>query len=256
MNDVSELFWQASLQEIKQGYTYNETNDEFICLICGKSFANGIIYPDNNQLYEAQKYIKLHITQRHQSIFQVLLNLDKKLTGLTDHQKTILELFYAGCSDNDVAKTLNTGSTSTIRNHRFSLREKQKQAKIFLAIMELLGDKLPKKQTFIDIPLSAKQVDDRFAITEQENEKILAVYFKQGLNGPLESFPLKEKKRVAILRHLIKSFAANKTYTEKEVNAILKPFYHDYVLLRRNLIEYGFMDRVQDGSSYWLKPWS
>ncbi|MBC8015337.1 MAG: DUF2087 domain-containing protein [Sporomusaceae bacterium] len=253
MIDVSEMFWQASLPEMKQGYIYHQEHDEFVCLICGKSFTNGIIYPNDNQLYEAKKYIEVHIAQCHGSVFDVLLNLDKKLTGLTDHQKTILELFYEGHSDNEVAKELNTGSTSTIRNHRFSLREKQKQAKVFLAIMELLGDKLPKKQTFIEIPRNSKQVDDRFAITEQESDKILFAYFKEGLDGPLNIYPIKEKKRVAILRHLIKYFDAGKTYKEKEVNAILKPFYDDYILLRRHLIEYGFMDRVQDGSSYWVK---
>jgi DNA-binding CsgD family transcriptional regulator len=252
MNDIPELFWQATLNEIKQGYIYRPHSDEFICLICGKSFANGIIYPEDHQLYEAKKYIEVHIQKCHQSTFHVLLNLDKKLTGLTEHQKTILELFYEGHSDNDVAKTLNTGSTSTIRNHRFSLRERQKQAKIFLAIMELLGEQIPKKNTFIDIPRNSKQVDERFAITEQENEGILTAYFKQGLNGPLDSFPLKEKKRVAILRHILKRFTGNKHYTEKEVNAIIKPIYDDYVLLRRYLIEYGFMERTQDGSSYWV----
>ncbi|MCL5057806.1 MAG: DUF2087 domain-containing protein [Actinobacteria bacterium] len=253
MIDMSDLFWRASLQDIKQGYIYRQQSEDFICLICGKSFSNGVIYPDEGQLYEAKKYIKVHIARSHRSAFHFLLNLDKKLTGLTDHQKTILEIFYEGYSDNEAAKALGTGSTSTIRNHRFTLREKQKQAKVFLAIMELLGEQVPKKNTFIEIPRSSKKVDDRFAITEQESQKILAAYFKQGLNGPLDSFPLKEKKRVAILRHLVKYFETNKNYTEKEVNAVLKPFYNDYVLLRRYLIEYGFMDRTQDGSSYWVK---
>jgi hypothetical protein len=133
------------------------------------------------------------------------------------------------------------------------LRERQKQAKVFLAIMELLAERTPKKQAFIDIPRSSQQVDDRFAITEAENEKILATYFKHGLDGPLTVFPLKEKKRVAILRHLLVNFEPNKTYTEKEVNTILKQFYDDYVLLRRLLIDYGFMDRKYDGSAYWVK---
>lgn len=252
MNNIPELFWHATQNEIKQGYFYNEDTDEFTCLICGESISNGIIYPENNILYEAKKYIEIHIAKCHHSSFHFLLNLDKKLTGLTDHQKLILELFYEGNSDNDIAKVLGTGSTSTIRNHRFSLREKQKQAKVFLAIMELLGEQIPKKQSFIDIPRNAKQVDERFAITEQENESILNSYFKQGLNGPLDSFPLKEKKRVAILQHILKKFTANQRYTEKEVNAILKPLYEDYVLLRRLLIDYGFMTRTQDGSSYWL----
>ncbi|CQR71831.1 hypothetical protein SOV_06230 [Sporomusa ovata DSM 2662] len=253
MNDLSELFWQASLDEIKQGYLYQKQTDEFVCLICGKSFANGVIYPHQEQLYAARKYIAIHIAEQHHSTFEVLINLDKKLTGLTDHQKIILELFYQGHADNEIAKTLNTGSTSTIRNHRFSLREKQKQAKVFLAIMELLGEQIPKKQTFIDIPRSSKMVDDRFAITEEENKKILSTCFKQGLSGPLTLFPLKEKKRVAILRHLLTNFELGKTYTEKEVNSILQQFYPDYVLLRRYLIDYGFMDRTQDGSSYWVR---
>lgn len=253
MTEITDLFWQASLQEIKQGYIYREQGDEYICLICGKTFPSGIIYPEGDRLYEARKYIQIHLGQCHRSAFHFLLNLDKKLTGLTDHQKTILELFYEGSSDNEVAKELGTGSTSTIRNHRFTLREKQKQAKVFLAIMELLGERMPKKHAFIEIPRGARKVDDRFAITEQESEKILAAHFKQGLSGPLDSYPLKEKKRVAILSHLLKNFDPDKTYTEKEVNAILKQFYEDYALLRRHLIEYGFMDRTPDGSSYWVK---
>lgn len=252
MTIISELFWQATLDEIKQGYLYNQSHDEFTCLICGENFTNGIIYPEANILYDAKKYVEIHIAKCHRSAFHYLLDLDKKLTGLTDHQKAILELFYEGSSDNEVAKTLNTGSTSTIRNHRFSLREKQKQAKIFLAIMELLGEQIPKKHSFIDIPRNSRQVDERFAITEQENEKILNFYFKNGLQGSLDSFPLKEKKRIVILQHILKSFATNRKYTEKEVNTILKPIYEDYALLRRLLIEYGFMARVQDGSAYWV----
>ncbi len=253
MTDVFELLWQASLQDIKQGYFYQQNSDSFTCLICGRTYINGIIYPHEQELYDAKKSIEVHIAECHGSAFQFLLNLDKRLSGLTDHQKTLLELFYKGYSDNEVAKTLSTGSVSTIRNHRFSLREKQKQAKIFLAIMELLNEQPPKKQAFMEIPRHLRNVDERFAITEQENEKILAAYFKHGLTGRLELFPVKEKKRVAILRHIIKFFRKEKKYTEKEVNDVLKDFYEDYVLLRRCLIEYGFIDRTPDGSSYWLK---
>jgi len=155
--------------------------------------------------------------------------------------------------DNSVTRVLNTGSTSTIRNHRFTLREKQKQAKVFLAIMELLAEQAPKKGSFIDIPRSTAKIDDRFAITKEEYDKILSTYFQQGPDGPISSFPLKEKKRIAILKHILKYFEADRTYTEKEVNAVLEQFHNDYVLLRRCLIEYGFMDRVPDGSSYWVK---
>jgi len=253
MDNLSELFWQASLTEIKRGYIYRRVDNTFICLVCGKSFANGVIFQDNGQLYDAKKYSEIHITKEHSSTFQFLLDLDKRLTGLTDHQKTILDLLYHGHNDKDIAKILGVGSTSTIRNHRFSLREKQKQAKVLLAIMELLSEQVPAKDSFIEIPRSARQVDDRFAITEQENDKILTAHFKQGLSGPLEVFPLKGKKRLAILRHILERFEPGIKYTEKEVNAILKPIYDDYVLLRRQLIEHGFIDRTQDGGAYWVK---
>ncbi len=253
MTSVSDLFWQAPLEDIKRGFTYESDSDEYVCLICGQRFQGGMIYSHEGQLYEARKYLDVHVATIHQSSLTYLLNLDRKLTGLTDHQKQILELFAEGKSDKDVAKTLGT-ATSTVRNHRFSLREKQKQAKVFLAIMELIGEHVPKKQAFIPIPRSTTLVDERFAITQEESQEILKTYFPQGLNGPLSSFPLKEKRRVAILLHLIKRFELNRKYTEKEVNVVLGAVYEDYVLLRRYLIAYNLLDRTRDGSSYWVKP--
>jgi hypothetical protein len=29
--------------------------------------------------------------------------------------------------------------------------------------------------------------------------------------------------------------------------------FHDHVTLRRNFVEYGFMERLPDGSKYWVK---
>lgn len=253
MNNMADLFWQASLDEIKQGYHYDAAAGEFVCLMCGRAFADGEVFAHGDKFYEARKYVAVHIAASHRSPFHSLLELDRKLTGLTEHQKSLLELFYAGRSDNEVAKELGTGSTSTVRNHRFALRERQKQAKVFLAIMELLAERVPKKSSFIDIPASARSVDERFAITEEENAKILAASLPHGPDGPIEHFPAKEKKRLAILRHVAKYFDPAATYSEKEVNAILKRFYDDYVLLRRYLIDYGFMDRKTDGSAYWVK---
>jgi len=253
IKNVSELFWQASLSEIKQGYVYLESEKVYVCLVCGKSFNAGEIYQDENRFFEAGKYMDFHIEKCHKSMFHVLLNLDKKLTGLTDHQKSILELFHSGNDDNEVAQKTGIGSTSTIRNHRFTFRERQKQAKVFLSIMELLAEKIPPKNSFVEIPRNAKKVDERFVVTQQENQQILAAHFKNGLNGPLEAYPLKEKKRIVILGQLARLFDADKQYTEKEVNAILQPSFEDHVMLRRHLIEYGFMERTPDGSVYWIK---
>ncbi|MNJ02211.1 hypothetical protein D3C73_1620960 [compost metagenome] len=65
---------------------------------------------------------------------------------------------------------------------------------------------------------------------------------------------MQEKSKLIILREIASSrFDAGQSYKEKEVNEILEKVYHDYVTLRRYLIEYGFMDREPDGSKYWLK---
>ena len=47
-------------------------------------------------LWEAEKAIQKHITKEHASTFDFLLELDKKYTGLTEHQKTLLTCFYQG----------------------------------------------------------------------------------------------------------------------------------------------------------------
>lgn len=254
MQGISELFWNASLEEMKHGYIYQEETEQYICLICGRRFDQGIIYPYEDILYEAEKFTKLHITHEHGSTFDFLLSLDKKLTGLTEHQKAIIRYFREGVSDSDIVKELGGGSTSTIRNHRFTLREKAKQAKIMLAIMDLVEERTAKPNKFINIPRGAVMVDERFAITEEENEAILHTYFKQGKDGPLTEFPKKEKRKIAILKHIALRFELNRQYTEKEVNEILKQIYSDYVTIRRYLIEYGFMERYPDCSAYWIKP--
>ncbi|HEY9069292.1 MAG TPA: DUF2087 domain-containing protein [Candidatus Ozemobacteraceae bacterium] len=253
MSDLSKLFWKASLEEMKRGFRKLPDPDGYICLICGRRFEDGVIHRIGETLYEARKAIERHIAEAHGPVFSFLLSLDRKLTGLTEHQKKLLELFHAGHTDAQAAAVLGTGSTSTIRNHRFQLRERQKQAKILLGILELLEERIQTKSEFVEIPRTARQVDERFAITKRESDEILAAYFPQGPEGPLKTLPIKEKRRIAILRHLITFFEADRTYTEKEVNGILERFYHDYAMLRRNMIEYGFLERKPDGSSYWVK---
>jgi DNA-binding NarL/FixJ family response regulator len=150
--DLSELFWNASVEEIMRGYVYQADTEEYVCLICGKRFAKGVIYPYEEHYYEAEKFTTVHIQAEHSSVFEYLLGLHKKITGLTDTQRTLLHYFYQGYSDSEIVKELDGGSTSTIRHHRFTLREKEKQAKVFLAIMGLLEGKDTKKTRFITVP--------------------------------------------------------------------------------------------------------
>lgn len=248
---VSERFWNASLEELKRGYVHG--GDHYLCLLCGKTYEQGIIYPEDGVLYEAERYIRRHIEQAHHSVFDYLIQMDKKFTGLTEHQSSLLHLFYQGKSDTEVQKELGIGSASTIRNHRFVLKEKERQAKVFLTLMELLKERDKHAPAFLPLHQTARMVDDRYNVTEEESRRILQKYFPQGTDGPLKTFSLKEKQRVVVLREIAKRFDSERLYTEKEVNEILKAVYDDHVTVRRYLIEYGFLDRKADGSQYWLK---
>lgn len=244
--ELSNVFWSASLEELKNGYI--EESESFTCLLCGEKVEKGIIYPYENRLYEAERYIRIHIENTHHSVFEYLLSMDKKLTGLTDHQKKLLSLFYQGKSDKEIQKELGIGSTSTIRHHRFALKEKERQAKLFLAMMELLKEKDQHAPAFVPVHKTATMVDERYNITQEEQEQIVNKYFSDGV---LTKFPNKEKQRLIILREISKQLKLDYHYDEKELNQTLKDIYEDYVLIRRYLVDYGFLNRKTDGSSYW-----
>jgi len=254
MTDRSaDRFMNTSIEEMMRGYAFNADNKNFFCLFCGRIWEQGTIYKVGDSLHDAEKAVSLHIEDEHSSPFEFLLNMDRKNTGLTDHMKTLLGFFYEGCSDNEIVTRLGGGSTSTVRNHRFLLRERERQSRVFLAIMGLLEKRLSLRERLVPPHRTATMVDDRYAITERERDELLKAYFKDGLDGPLLSFPKREKRKVAVLTHIAGRFERDRNYSEKEVNAILESVYDDYVTVRRYLIEYGFLDRDRDGSRYWVK---
>lgn len=81
------------------------------------------------------------------------------------------------------------------------------------------------------------------------DQKVLKTYLDA--NHRIKSFPNKSKKIAAILRYVVKVFEPEKQYTEKEVNALLSRFSDDTAFLRRNLCEYGMMNRQGGGGLYW-----
>ncbi len=251
MMSVAERFWNASVEELKAGFV--EEEDQFVCLLCGKRIEKGIVYSEDGVLYEAGRFIRVHIEKAHESVFEYLIQLDKKLTGLSEHQNSLLRLFYQGKSDREVQKELGIGSASTIRNHRFVLKEKERQSKLFLVMMELLKEKDKHAPSMVSPHQTATMLDARYHVTQEENEEILKKYFPEGTDGPLKAFSPKEKHKLVVLREIAKRFEQDRVYNEKEINQILKDVFHDYVTLRRYLIDYGFLDRKQDGSEYWLK---
>lgn len=74
------------------------------------------------------------------------------------------------------------------------------------------------------------------------------------LNRQLRDIPVKQKKLLAVLRWLATEFQPDRTYTEREVNAILTQYHEDYARLRRELIDFGFLRRERGGGKYWVTP--
>lgn len=247
-----DRFWQASVEELKQGFTLHQRH--YHCLLCGFETEQGMIYPEHGRFCDAERAMRNHLQETHQSVFHYLLGLDKKLTGITDHQRNLLGLFYEGKSDAEIQQELAIGSASTIRNHRFVLKEKERQSRLFLVLMELLKDRDQHAPAIVDVHKTARMIDERYHITHDEYAEVVKKYFPQGSDGPLSKFPLKQKYKLMVLMELVKRFSPHVVYTEKEVNGVLEEAYDDdYVTLRRYLIDYGFLDRKPDGSQYWIK---
>lgn len=72
--------------------------------------------------------------------------------------------------------------------------------------------------------------------------------------GRLRQIPAKEKKLLVVLHWLSMQFEPEETYTEMEVNRILKQYHEDYATLRRSLISFGYLRRERGGTLYWVTP--
>lgn len=252
--ETNELFWSSTIEEVKNGFIENDK--EYKCIICDETFEKGRIYEISSQLYDAKKAAQLHIKEKHNSMLEYLLRMNSSFTGLTDVQRNLLTLMAQGLSDKEVAAKLGVAQ-STIRNHRYKLREKEKQAKLFLALMDLIWTNTNKNINILDTEVicdahkTATTLDDRYNITDKEKNTTIKTYMNE--EGALKNYPSKEKKKIIVLEEIAKNFSKGKTYSEKEINRILKRIYEDYATIRRALIEYGFIERTDDCKSYWVK---
>lgn len=252
--ESKKYIWNYTIEEIVQGYM--ECKDSYLCAMCGKEFKKGMIFSIHGNLYDAFGAVEEHHLTEHGLTADYFLNQDPALIGISEVQQQILKLMSEGKDDKAIAQSIGVAQ-STVRNHRFKLREKEKQAKLFLAFMQSLEEKTNRTISQSDLGLieeihpSATMIDDRYNITDDDKEKTIKTYMNE--NGTLKQFPAKEKKKIILLREIMKNFNHNKEYYEKEVNQILEKIYSDFPTLRRALIEYGFMERSVDCCVYKVK---
>jgi hypothetical protein len=70
--------------------------------------------------------------------------------------------------------------------------------------------------------------------------------------GQVTAWPSKHANKQLVLEYLLQKFSNTKVYTEREVNDILRSWhtFDDWAVLRRSLVDYGYMTRDTDGSNY------
>lgn len=247
--DIDKL----SVEELRKGYRFDIDTNCYICNTCRKVFEVSEIYSFDSRFFEASRAIKIHLSMEHEDYLKQLLYTESKYNTLTDNQKELLSLMYSDTSDKEIAKTLDI-SPSTVRHQRFMFREKAKQAKMYLAIYEQVMEKKSlMDEAIVPVHNNATMVDGRYVITEKEKEQTLKVAFENISPLRLKAFPKKEKKKIVVLKKISEQLEQGKHYKEKELNQILKEIYDDYVVIRRYLVDYGFIERTNDCKEYWLK---
>ena len=73
--------------------------------------------------------------------------------------------------------------------------------------------------------------------------------------GRLKQWPSRQKVQRMAAALLARRFEAARDYSEKDVNATLMDghTFADWALLRRTLVDEGFLDREPNGARYWVR---
>jgi len=250
MNKVMKAFERAAIEELAEGVMQDPETGEQVCLVCGKSFLPGEVFSVDGRFFDARSAARMHAEREHGPRFFSLLNLMRQWEGVSETQARLLEAFFLGHDDERIAKDLGI-SRSTVRNHRFRMKEKVRQAKVFLAMNRIIEKNQKAETRLVESGAKTRIVDERFGLTEEESERLVRKYFRE--DGTLALFPTKAKARVALLRKIVERLTPGVRYSERELNAILSPLTEDHVVVRRCLVDYGFVSRLPDGSAYWVE---
>ncbi len=76
-----------------------------------------------------------------------------------------------------------------------------------------------------------------------EQERLVGRLFTE---GRIERVPAKRKVRVAVLLEVVSRFEPGRVYAEPEVNEVLLGVHEDFAYLRRELVNYRYLER-EDG---------
>lgn len=72
--------------------------------------------------------------------------------------------------------------------------------------------------------------------------------------GRIVQLPAPNRTRIPVLAYLAGKLEEGRIYREKEINGIINEWhtFGDYFILRRLMVDYGFLARTTDGARYWI----
>ena len=90
---------------------------------------------------------------------------------------------------------------------------------------------------------AARPPADESEPAEESGNEVLRRFIHK---GRLLAIPAAHSKRLVVLDHLARLFEPGRRYPEPEVNELLGRYHPDYAMLRRYLVDDGFLDRADE----------
>ena len=81
-----------------------------------------------------------------------------------------------------------------------------------------------------------------FETARRDQERLVARLFE---DGRLARIPAKRKNRAGALLEVLTRFEPGRVYSEPEVNEVLLEVNHDFAYLRRELVNYHYLERTE-----------
>lgn len=229
---------QLSITQLINGY--HQQGATFVCHYCQTtiSITLGVLG------------IERHLTQVHGGAQHALLTAIAD-NRLTPRQQELMLAFAAGDSDKHIAETLHL-SPSTVRHQKFTFREKAKQSALYLAQYQSVFGTTRPNDHYLPIPPTMDPSDERFIITEAAYTHDIQQYgVTVNDQFTITILPRSQKKVITLLHKVIEAFQFARLYSFTEVDDQLQQIFADYGLLKRKLVDYGFLARTDDGKQYW-----
>ncbi len=176
------------------------------------------------------------------SFFKALADANRlKIIGLlatkessVEELSTVLEI-SASTVSHHLSKLSEIGLVTARADGYFNVYRLETEA------LETMAARLLAKDT---LPEVAKDLDRK-----AYDRRILKDYLNE--DGTIAQLPANQRKLDVILHYIADGFETGKIYNEKAVNQIIGELHADIPGLRRDLIDFGYLDRKRDGSAYW-----